>query len=315
MIQGIHHPALMVRDLAAAARYYCAAAGMQRLSGDAAAAFAPALEGMAGAGGLRFKLALLAGRNGYLLLAAPHWPPGAPAAQDNPINRAGFRHFCAQNFDCAVLAKAVAAGGGSLIAPPLDLGTGNQYAYARDGEGNIMEIEGLPYVPPAEPTWLGHMALVTRDMGRAATFYAALLGRGVKHRSRVGPGVQFDTMGGLRNAQLEGAWLPAGNLQLELWQFHAPPSPPEAAPRQLFDPGYSHLCLESDDLAADTALLARLGGAIVGEVVEAGGLRAQFGRDGEGNLLQLIELSGTARALAIAALADSEASLRIEAGQ
>ena len=129
MIKGIHHVTLVVRDLGAAQRYYGAVAGMKPLSECDAATLVVIDRQL---GGMNFDHCLLAGRNGYLLLIAPHWPDGAPAPVVNPVNRAGIRHFCVQNHDIAPLADAVAAQDGTLIAPPLDLGTGNQYAYARD---------------------------------------------------------------------------------------------------------------------------------------------------------------------------------------
>ncbi len=311
MITGIHHVGLVVRDRIATERFYCAAAGMQSLPDDMARAVAPAL----GADPPAHDLSLLSGPNGYLLLTAPHWPEGAPAAVANPVNRPGIRHFCAQNRDCAMLERAVTDNGGSLIARPLDLGTGNQYAYARDSEGNIMEIEGLPYAPVGEPTWLGHVALVTRDLDRAIGFYAALFGAALQNRGQFGPGPQFDRMGGLSGARIEGAWLPAGNLLLELWQFHAPSYRQELAQRLTFDPGYSHIGLETDDLDGDAERIVELGGALSGQPIENGQFRVIMASDPDGNAIQLLEPSNPAGPLSIAALAEPDLRLRIEAGR
>jgi catechol 2,3-dioxygenase-like lactoylglutathione lyase family enzyme len=315
MIKGIHHMALVVRDLVAAERYYCATAGMHRLPIEAAQAIAPISLQLATADYLAFNQSLLAGRNGYLELLAPQWPSNPSDAGGNPINRPGIRHFCVQNFDCALLERAVLEHGGSLIASPLDLGTGNQYAYSRDPERNIMEIEGLPYAPAREPTWLGHVAVVTRNMDRAIAFYEPLFGTGLHNRGWFGPGPQFDRMGGLINARIEGAWLQAGNMLLELWQFHAPEAPPELSPRQFFDPGYSHLCLETDALDADSAQLIQLGGKLLGGASEGDQLRSVFACDPEGNLIELLELRETDGPLSIAALADRGVCVRVEAGR
>ena len=313
MIEGIHHLSLVVRNLAAAQRFYCAAAGMRPVAQADAATIVAVDRRLAPP--QPFAHRLLAGCNGYLRLIAPHELAGTPTSVANPINRAGFRHFCAQNREIAVLSNPVADHGGTLIAPPLDLGTGNQYAYARDPEGNIMEIEGLPYAPAGEATWLGHVALVTRDMDCALAFYAPLFGAAPDNRGRFGPGPQFDRMGGLNGARIEGAWLPAGNLQLELWQFHAPPSPLEPGPRKALDPGYSHLCLESDDLEADAAHLVALGGRLLGDILETENGRAIFACDSEGNVLELLELRGAGMALSIAALAEPGIRARVEAGR
>ena len=122
-------------------------------------------------------------------------------------------------------------------------------------------------------------------------------------------------MGGLNGARIEGAWLPAGNFQLELWQFHAPPSPLEPAPRKALDPGYSHLCLESDDLEADAAHLVALGGSLLSDNLETESAGAIFASDPEGNVIELLELRGACAALSIAALAETGVRARGEAGQ
>lgn len=315
MIKGIHHVTLVVRDLAAAQSYYGAVAGMHRLEAADAAAIAVIDQQFIEPEGPGFASSLLAGRNGYLLLIAPDWSQGSPEPDANPVNRAGIRHFCVQNHDCTLLEQAVSVGGGSLIAPPLDLGTGNQYAYARDGEGNIMEIEGLPYAPKGEPTWLAHVALVTRDIDRAIEFYAALLETGLKNRGKFGPGPQLDRMGGFVDARIEGAWLPAGNLQLELWQFHEPPSPAERSRPGPFDPGFSRLCLECDDLDVDAARLVALGGKLRGKSIESRRCRSILASDLEGNVIELLELRETGATLSIMALADPEICARVEAGR
>ena len=141
MIKGIHHVALVVQDFDSVLPYYCAAAGLRQLTGSDALAISPVYHELAGRGGTPCGQILLAGPNGYLKLLSHRHPTLRTNFHIDPINRPGIRHFCVQNRDCAALEKAVRGNGGGLIAPPLDLGTGNQYAYARDFEGNIMEIE------------------------------------------------------------------------------------------------------------------------------------------------------------------------------
>ena len=315
MITGIHHIALVVQDAAAAEAYYCSVGGMVRLSAEAAAVISSSLFELCSGDDLPLSTMLLAGRNGYLELVTPHWPVGAPDPLDNPINQPGIRHFCVQNHDCAMLDRAVYGNGGSLIAAPLDLGTGNQYAYARDCEGNILEIEGLPYAPMSEPTWLGHVAVVTRDMDRAVDFYAALFATPLQNRGKFGPGPGYDRMGGLKDARIEGAWLQAGNMLLELWKFHAPEFPADPAPRKICDPGYSHLCLESDNLEADAARLVELGGTMLTQCSANNQIRSAFASDPDGNVIELLEPHGAGRTLAIAALAEPAVCARIEAGR
>ena len=315
MIQGIHHITLVVRDLDAAQRYYRAVAGMQCLLAEAGSTFLIGMEQFADQSSAGIKYCLLAGPNCYLLLVAAASAQAVSATVANPINRPGIRHFCVQNHSCSILEQAVIAHGGKLIAAPLDLGTGNQYAYARDSEGNIMEIEGLPDASAGEPTWFGHIAVVTNEMDQAAAFYTALFSTNLKSRGKFGPGPQFDRMGGLSNVRIEGAWIAAGNLQIELWHFDEPVSPPEPAPRRMLDPGYSSISLESDDLDADVARLVALGGKLESGYLETEQLRLIVGSDTEGNLIELFELTASGRASSIEALACPGICKRVEARQ
>ena len=188
-----------------------------------------------------------------------------------------------------MLAAGVKRAGGSLFADPLDLGTGNQYAYVRDREGNVIEIEGLPYAPADQPTWMGHVAIVTPDLDRMIAFYSEIIGSGLQGRAMVGPGPQSDKMGGLQNAQLEGAWLPTANMLLEFWQFHAPESPPIETQTTMLDLGYTHICLETDDLNYDIAQMTNAGATIISDPVDTNNVRIQFARDPDGNIVELLE--------------------------
>ena len=316
MINGLHHIALVVEDIDAAKRYYCGTSGMRCLPDAITAMMTPPDSAVwGGKGGATCGHDLLAGPNAFVELLSPQRVASQPEPCANPIHRPGIRHFCVQNHDCVMLEQAVTRHGGSLIAPPLDLGTGNQYAYARDPEGNIMEIEGLPYAPVAEKTWLGHVAIVTRDMDAAIAFYKQLFASDLRSRGRFGPGPQFDKMGGLVDARIEGAWLSVGNMLLELWQFHTPAYPAGEIPRTLLDPGYSHICLETSDLDADAQRLVALGGALTSQIAENEHVRSVFARDPEGNAIELLELRLSNGPHSIAALEKPDICARIDGGR
>ena len=315
MIRGIHHIALVVQDFDAVLPYYTDAAGLRRLPDDAVRALGQGYAEATNPDDPPIDQHLLAGPNGYLKILSPRQKSLSPSSEVDPINRPGIRHFCVQNRDCSILEKAVLRNRGSLIAPPLDLGTGNQYAYARDPEGNIMEIEGLPYAPAEESSWMGHVAIVTRDLDAAIAFYSQLLGSTLQNRGRFGPGPQFDRMGALADTQIEGAWLPAGNMLLELWQFHAPEYPVKKAQRGFLDAGYSHICLETDHLEEDATRLVELSGELMTGIMENGAVRSTFARDPEGNIIELLEMRTSNRQLSIAALPKPDICARIEAGR
>lgn len=288
MITGLHHVGLGVRDLDSAIRFYENVAGFSVVSRYSLDADSP-LRDRLNTGNLPVEIALIAGPNGYVECVAPASTSDRSKNSDPPINTSGIRHFCIQNQDCDMLATGVKNANGTLLADPLDLGTGNQYAYARDGEGNIIEIEGLPYAPPDQATWIGHVAIVTPELDRLTDFYSKVLGVNLQGRAMVGPGPQSDKMGGLKDAQLEGAWLPTGNMLLEFWQFHAPLSPPVETQRSVLDMGYTHICLETDGLDEDMARMIEAGAKVMCDPVDTSGVRIQFARDPDGNIVELLE--------------------------
>ena len=302
---------LGVNDVQRTAEFYKTVAGFRPVSKYQLDQDSPLRKALA-AGNQPIEVAMIAGPNGYIECASSKTPTRNVVEQTPGINGLGIRHFCIQNKDCDILAKSVRRGHGSLIADPLDLGTGNQYAYARDPERNIIEIEGLPYAPSSQPTWIGHVALVTRDLNRIIEFYRNVIGSELQGRAMVGPSPQSDTMGALKDAQLEGAWLPAGNMLLELWQFHAPLSPPKEAETTLLDQGYTHICLETDDLDQDMDRMCRAGANPMSEPIETYNVRIQFVRDPDGNIVELLEPQiGFSRT--IASLPDTEICSRTDA--
>lgn len=300
MIVGLHHIGSGVVDLGNAIGFFKNVAGFSVVSRHRLDADNPLRDAL-NTGSIPIEVALIAGPNGYIQCAevASATSPNGPAVP--PINTSGIRHFCIQNQDCDMLADGIKNASGSLIADPLDLGTGNQYAYARDSEGNIIEIEGLPFAPAEQSTWIGHVAFVTAKLDRLIDFYRTVLGTDLQGRSMVGPGPQSDKMGGLSDARLEGAWLPTNNMLLEFWQFHAPLSPPKHRHTTMLDLGYTHICLETDDLDHDFGQMIRAGATAMCDPVETGNARTRFARDPDGNIIQLLEpqedFSQTIRAL------------------
>lgn len=288
MITGVHHIGLAACDLAAAARFH---GGL--IDADPSQV-------------------LLTGLNLRIELHATGETRTAGAAP--ALNRPGLRHYCVQNFNCEDLAAKVRAGGGQLIAAPLDLGTGNQYAYVRDPEGNILEIEGLPYAPPEQASWIGHIALVTRDIEAAINFYAVLLQISPPVPRSVGPSPAIDRMGGLSGAALRGAWLPAGNIALEFWQFDSPSFAGPASREDFSEPGFSHVAFESDDPDRDLERLLDLGAKVpapaFGALATPGAAVTRFATGPDDVLIELVRMADPA--LGLNGLSDRTVVSRIE---
>jgi len=297
MIVGVHHLGIAVRSFDTAMPFYEASAGLSMVSPQS---------------GEQDDIRWLAGPNTYVALHRST-TTGASTGQGTALNEPGIRHFCAQNHDGVLLETAVNTSGGRLIAPLLDLGTGNQYAYTRDPEANIMEIEGLPYAPVMQQTWIGHIAIVTEDMDASLGVFSALLGKEPQGRRNIGPTPQIDRMGGLNGALLEGAWLPAHNLLLEFWRFRAPKFEGVVERKDPHETGYSHLAFETDDLAGDTARLVSLGGDLIENILDVPSLDAVTVRTVGGVIIKLVQ--PTNAAFSLSSLPDLGICARTEAGK
>ncbi len=309
MIVGVHHIGVAVRSIESVMPLYVTAAGLRRVDIDGGRTAVAA----AAHGGGVVEDCMLAGPNAYVRLHQRRQAAYAQITEPSPINRPGIRHLCIQSHDCAGLERAVYSAGGDLIAPPLDLGTGNQYAYARDRERNIIEIEGLPYAPVTQPTWIGHVAIVTEEMDSTLALFAELLGVTATGRRVIGPTKQIDRMGGLSNAQLEGAWLPASNMLLEFWEFKSPRYEGLVGRAGGPETGYSHIAFETDDLAGDSARLFALGCIAEEGVGTLKPLQSLFMRTPDGIMLELVQPRDTA--FSLAALDDIGVCARVEANK
>jgi hypothetical protein len=101
-------------------------------------------------------------------------------------------------------------------------------------------------------------------------------------------------------------------VQLEFWQYHEPAAVGVDAGRSISDPGYSHFAFEVDDLLADRARAEQIGMVFQGEPIAMEGISATYGRDLDGILVELIQLSGEHRRLGIAAMSDPHIVTRVE---
>jgi catechol 2,3-dioxygenase-like lactoylglutathione lyase family enzyme len=213
------------------------------------------------------------------------------------------------------MAEAVARmqdAGGRFPAEPTDLGADILYAYARDPDGNVIELEGLPAADESAPIWAAHVSITTPDIDRAVDFYQRLTGATARRSGRLGPNPKIDQVTGLNGAEVSGAWLPIGNAQLEFWQYHKPAAANLDRDRSISDPGYSHFAFEVDDLAGDRARAEQLGMAFQGEPITMGGISATYGRDPDGVVVEFIQFHDRGRSLSVAAFPDSAIVARVE---
>lgn len=138
-----------------------------------------------------------------------------------------------------------------------------------------------------------HVAVTTPDIDRLIDFYVEAFGFEVIRRGEWGQGnAANDAIVGLRDSAASTAFLRAGNLLIELFQYHAPEGAPNQPNRPPNDAGYTHFCLDVIDIDAEVERLTGLGMTFNAPVAPAGDgpLRAMYGRDPDGNIVELIEL-------------------------
>ncbi len=283
---GLHHTGLTVPDLDTAVAFYTAVGGFEdclRFSLDDTPAHRQAMATPSASA----NVAWLKGPTGYLELMQFENPTNTGTVQVE-IHDSGIRHICLQEVDANPFYDDFIAAGGSGHARPVGLGTGNLYAYVQDPFGNWLELEGLPYAPDttAKP-WYAHTAFVTHNFDQLLEFYEKLLATKRSSDGTFGPAEPFDIVSGLDGTHLRGGWVPVTNGAVEIWQYLAPERAPKT-PALVSDPGFSHVCFEVEDIAAETARLTDLGVRFLSDPINNGTVTTIYGRDPDDNLFELL---------------------------
>ncbi len=140
-----------------------------------------------------------------------------------------------------------------------------------------------------------HVAITTPDIDRLSAFYVEAFGFELMSRGgwETGRAVN-DSIVGLNDSAASTAFLRAGNVLIEMFQYHAPEGLPNDPTRPVNNAGYTHFCLDVTDIDYEVARLTELGmtwHAPVPTAEDMGGvMRAMYGRDPDGNIIELIEV-------------------------
>ena len=146
-----------------------------------------------------------------------------------------------------------------------------------------------------------HIAVSVPDIALARRFYIDLLGA----VEEVAPLIwrdnpYIDAVIGLPGSAAEQFICRLGNTHIEVFEYHAPRSPPQDVERGVHHFGYTHFALQVDDIAsAYTRLLAAgirfhaapdLGAITVHPDGSKSGYCATYARDFFGNVFELMEI-------------------------
>lgn len=213
-----------------------------------------------------------------------------------PVEGPGYTHICWQSpASDPALAKLVDRG---LVmvsrcgADGVDLGGyGVRYAYGRDSERRMIEVEILDQPHRAGNAWVAHLANVVHDHDGMLDFYTRLTGEEPFRVLKNGGGRKtHDDVTGFDDVRFHGGWFRVRNMDIEVWQFLNPATPPPLPRRKLDRVGYNAPLFEVADLEAELGRLDRLGVPLVGPQIDLGGALTQYASDPEGNLFAVQQL-------------------------
>lgn len=135
-----------------------------------------------------------------------------------------------------------------------------------------------------------HIALNTPNFDRMLAFYRDLLGfQPVIDEVRWADAELADRAVGLKDSVARTVMLKAGTCYLELFEYSAP-APRPGEPLRPCDHGYTHFCLDVTDIRAEYARLSAGGMRFAHtEPVDFGTVRAVYGKDPDGNIVEIQE--------------------------
>lgn len=301
MLIGLHHVGRVVHDLEDAARQLGALTGWP-------IRWSSADDDPLVAGRDVQATAWAAGPNGWIELVGVT----AAAGRRREVNEPGVTHAGIQTGGIERVIERASAAGFESHADPVELGTGFRYAYVRDAEQLVTEIEGAPHAPVDLEPWLVHGAIATPDIDRLRSAYEDLVGVPAQNTARLGAIPAVDLLSALRDVDITGTWVPLANAKVEIWQFHNPPTC--SGERPDYDtPGSGHLAFESDDLHADVARATAAGFTVEDAPTGTDRLEIARLRDPDGNWVELMAFPRAADELSLRQRPDLHRSSRMDA--
>jgi catechol 2,3-dioxygenase-like lactoylglutathione lyase family enzyme len=289
-IKGIHHVSMVVRNLDSAKAFYQKMASLQSVQADNKhrnSVFKKSNIDIPA-----HQTGWLQGPNAWFELLAFKSANGQKSQL--PVQGPGFTHFCYQTPQNNLIFETAKNQGADVVSRngiPVDRGFGILYAYLRDPDGILFEVEQLAKVNFSEATWLGHIAIVTPDIDRLVEFYTQLLGKKPHNRiDNIQNSPKLDAIANMDGLRLRGAWFKLDNMILEIWQFDNPPTPKLEKPKPFTEIGYQKIAFEVGDLAQELKRVAEYRfNFLTSKPVQALGAKSILLRDPDGNLLQLLQ--------------------------
>ncbi len=148
-----------------------------------------------------------------------------------------------------------------------------------------------------------HTAISSSDIERSLHFYRDLLGfeEMFKLNWEVGDKT-LDDITGLTDSSARVVMLKAANACVELFEYATPAPKPADDRRPVCDHGITHLCLQVSDIEGEYNRLKAAGMVFHCPPQSVGdSLRVTYGRDPDGNVVELLEVIGDSEMSVVAA--------------
>lgn len=133
-----------------------------------------------------------------------------------------------------------------------------------------------------------HVAIHTRNLDKILDFYREAFGFvPVTEEIKWGNNEFFDSVIGISGTAGRLIMLKASNVYLEIFEYSSPQGR-QGDPLRPNDLGYTHFCVDTDDIEEDYKRLIAAGMKFTRTVPdEVTGIRAVYGQDPEGNVIEL----------------------------
>jgi glyoxylase I family protein len=138
-----------------------------------------------------------------------------------------------------------------------------------------------------------HVGLHTPDLDRLRRFYEEAFGlEAVGGEFHLEDFPTAPTITGVPGATARVVMLKGPNCFVEMFEWADPMGDPSAA-RDPRDLGYTHFAVDVEDIDAEFERLSALGMTFVhSRPVRTGGSASVYGRDPDGNIIELVEIPG-----------------------
>jgi len=140
-----------------------------------------------------------------------------------------------------------------------------------------------------------HAAISTPDLERCIDFYTRVIGGEVAWTFGWPAGSEeADEVTGVQNSAADAAMLRIGDTFLEVFQFTSPAQQARTDERPVHLHGITHICLEVTDINAEYERLKTCGMNFHCAPKTQDGSAMVYGRDPDGNVVELIEFLAAA---------------------